>query len=262
LIDVLLRGLIRASIRRPRLTMAILTGIVLAAVPGLARLELRTDGHALVPPDDPAVLLDASIRREFDLRDQVVVLIRTDHPEGIYNAETLQSVRLLSEALISLEAVGPEHVMSLATERGDRVYPGTLRFRPFLDPLPTTPAEMERLRGDLAAVGILTGTLVAADGTATTVLVGVPPDASARDRAALHRSILAAVEPFRSSGDEIVVVGAPVAEALLGLHLLGDLALLLPLAVAVIAILVWVGCRRAAGVVLALTEVGSPGRSD
>jgi hypothetical protein len=57
-----------ASIARPRLAVAALLAVTLAAAPGLARLTLRTDGHALVPPEDPAVLFDAEVRRHFDLR--------------------------------------------------------------------------------------------------------------------------------------------------------------------------------------------------
>ena len=50
-----LDALSQASIRRPRLTLALLAGFTLAAAPGLARLELRTDGRELAPANDPAV---------------------------------------------------------------------------------------------------------------------------------------------------------------------------------------------------------------
>lgn len=250
-----------ASIARPRLAVAALLAVTLAAAPGLARLTLRTDGHALVPPEDPAVVFDAEVRRHFDLRDPIVVLIETTHPDGIYNPETMRRVAELTQALAALPEIGERWVMSLATEHRDRVYPGTLKFRPYLDPLPETPEQMATLRGDIAAADLLTGTLVSADGTATAIHVGAPSSTgTARDRVdrtALYRKIVAAAKPFETETDRIRVVGAPVAESLLGTHILEDLTVLVPLALAVIALVVWIGCRRFWGVALALGEVGA-----
>jgi predicted RND superfamily exporter protein len=258
----LLFRLIDRAIARPWRVLAICALAVTAAAPGLLRLELRTDGHALVPANDEAILFDAEVREHFGLRDPIVVYLESAHPDGIFNQDTLRRVARLSSAFAELGGVGPEQVISLATERRDRVYPGTLKFRPLLDPFPDTPEKMATLRGDLEAIGILYGTLVSADRKATAILVGVPnlpPDAAphAADRIELYRQILALVEPHRRGGDRIEVVGAPVAEFLLGVHLLEDLRLLLPLAFLVMALTIYAGCRRLGGVLFCFAEVGT-----
>lgn len=61
--------------------------------------------------------------------------------------------------------------------------------------------------------------------------------------------------PFEKPGRTIVVVGAPVAESLLGEHVLADLELLLPLSLAVIAAILWLGTRRFAAVALAFVKI-------
>ncbi len=244
------------AIRRPRLVVAVAVAVVAAAVPGLLRLEVRTDGHALVPRHDPAVVLDAEVREHFDLRDPIVVLIETTHPDGVYNLDTLRNVRQLSEALATLDGVGPHDIVSLSTERRDRVYPGTLEFRSYLEPLPDTSERMEELRSDIDAAEILTGTLISADERAVNIMVGVPSGANA-GRVEFTRRVRELAAPFATETDRVLVVGAPVAEALLGTHVLEDLALLLPLALSVIACVVWLGCRRLAGVALAFQEVGA-----
>jgi predicted RND superfamily exporter protein len=249
--------LTRASIRHPWRAIAALLAVVALAAPGLLRLELRTDGHALVPPDHPVVRTDAGIREHFGLRDPIVVLVETSHPKGIYNLDTLRRVQKLSEALAALEGIGPGNVLSLAYERRDRVYPGTLNFRPFLDPLPDTPELMETFRGDVAAAPIVRGTLVSYDGKAAAIHVGTPAHGRTVDRIGLYRRIAAAARPFEGDGHRISVAGAPVAEALLGTHILQDLALLLPLCLFVIAVVIWIGCRRVWGVALALGNVGA-----
>lgn len=249
------------AIAHPRWAIAWLLAATLVAAPGLMRLDLRTDGHALVPPEDPVVVFDAEVREHFQVRDPIVVFLETRHAEGIYNLATLRRVGQLTDALRRIEGIEPERLMSLATEHRNRVYPGTLNFRPFLDPLPETPRLMDQLRSDIDATDILTGTLVTADRRATAILVGVPLDATGDgagpDRTALYRRVRAVAEPLATDVDSILVVGAPVAEALLGTHIIEDLALLIPLSLTVIAAVIWLGCRRLWGVMLALAEVGA-----
>lgn len=240
-------------LRRPWLVIAVFALATLAALPGLLRLELRTDGHALVPADDPAVVFDAEVRERFHLRDPLVVLIESSHPDGVLNPFTLRSVREISAILSHLPGVGPDDVVSLATEHRHRVYPGTLNFRPFLDPHPDTPELLQLLDDDLRVARILDGTMISADRKAVTVLVGVPhlDPAHPYDRVDLYRRVEAAVRPFANDTDRIDVVGAPAAESLLGTHILEDLRLLLPLSLAVIGFVVWLGTRRMAGLGIA-----------
>ncbi len=251
-----------ASLARPRRTLLFAVALVAAAVPGILRLELRTDGHALVPPDSPAVRFDAEVRQHFELRDPIVVSVESSRPEGIFELGVLRRVRELSERLAGLEGIEAGQVMSLATETRNRVYPGSLHFRPFLDPLPDTEELMAQLRSDVDEITVLTGTLVSADRRATAILVGVPASDGAEpgpgiDRIELYRRIEAEAEQFAGDGLAISVVGAPVAEALLGFHILEDLVLLLPLSITIIALVLWLGCRRSWGVLLGLLEIGA-----
>src|SRR3954454_11881812 len=146
-----LTRLAERAMARPWLFIAAMSLFTLVMAPGLARLQFRTDGHALMPPNHPVVRFDAKVRDDFQLRDPIVVLIETTHPDGIYNLATLRRVQELSQALAQIDGVGKEQITSLATERRDRFFPGTLTFRPFLDPLPETPVLMSLLKSDVQA---------------------------------------------------------------------------------------------------------------
>ena len=54
--------LYRQGIEHPLRTVLIAAVLTLAIAPGLLRLRLRTDGHALVPANDRVVQYDAAIR--------------------------------------------------------------------------------------------------------------------------------------------------------------------------------------------------------
>lgn len=249
----------RWSLARPRAAIVGAGLLVLLAIPGLWRLELRTDGKALVPPGDSVARFDSEARRSFGLRDPIIVLIETRHPDGIFNPGTLEAVRGLTRAILRLEDVDPGHVSSLATELRDRIYEGEGTFQPFLESLPRWEVELDLLRDDLNAPAArpFTGTLVSEDRTAAAIFIGVPgEEPGARSMLAQRIIDLVAGYPL-AEPDRASVAGAPVAEALLGTHILEDLLLLVPATIAIIALVVWLGCRNFWGVALGLVEIGS-----
>lgn len=216
----LFRALAFSAIRHPKSTVLIAAAVTLAVAPGILRLTLRTDGHALVSASAPEVVFDQSIRETFGLDDEIVVLIRSEDTHGIYNPHTVQVVRDLTAAFGALPSRRATNVVSLATEASFRFRPGTLMPQRLLEPPLKTPAELDRLRDDLDKIQVYTGTLVSADGKSTAILIGAPP---AGDRTRFYEAILRIIAAQGPLPEDIAVTGAPVAEALLGLHILEDL---------------------------------------
>ena len=282
--------LYRFSIRRPRLVITLGLLITLAIAPGNLRLKLRTDGHALVPDHAPEIHIDRAIRDQFGHEDPIVILIQSDHPDGIYNVHTLALVQELTRAVTEIEGVREANVSSLATEHTDRVWPGTLNFRRFLEPMPETAEDLKRLRRDLREIKIYLGTVVSRDGQSAAVMVGVPAGANRVDFYATVRDLVA---DLADGTERIDVIGAPVAEALLGHHILEDLGVptvllghstysdsdetadsaptgffgwrvwlgrhigLVPIAIGIMAIVFLIGFRSVTAAVLPLIEVGA-----
>ena len=210
----------RAAIGHPRRTLVLTALVTLAAVPGLFRLKLRTDGHALIPPHAPEIQYDQTIRNQFGIHDQLVVLVQPHQTNGIFNPATLQLVRELSAEFLKIPGVTAADLISLATEPGFRLRPGSIAFQKMLEPPLQTSAELEQLRDDLRRIGMYTGTLVSADGQATVILVGVP---TGGDRAQFYQTVRTLIAGHTNATDEIAVTGAPVAESLLGVQILEDL---------------------------------------
>lgn len=215
-------SLVRFSVQRPRLVICIAILTTLAVAPGLVRLRLHTDGNALLPHQAPEVKHDRSIRKAFGIRDQLIVLVSTEHPEGIFNTHTLDLVRELTDRIGGMKGVDRTDITSLATERGDRVVPGTLNFRTFLEPPPRTQADLRRVRNDLRQIKLYIGTLVSFDERSTCIFVGVPDEV---DRVALYGRLRNIIAELGDIPETVEVVGAPAAESLLGTHILEDLGI-------------------------------------
>ncbi|MBZ0266987.1 MMPL family transporter [bacterium] len=242
----------RFALRHPVLCTCLVLALPLLAAPGLGRLELRTDGRALVP-DSPEAITAERLRAEFGFRDPVVVLLRSRYADGIFQPDALRALRALTDTAKALAGPDSAAVTSLVTESGDRFRPGTLQFRGLLEPWPETPEEMAERRSDVAALAIYDGTLVSLDGTAATVLLPVP---EAEERTAFVSRVARAVRVDADSL-RLDVVGAPAAEALLGTHLLDDLRRLLPIVLLLIALLFAIRFRSAPAVALPLVEIGA-----
>ena len=208
------------SIRRPKTVVVLAFLVTLAIAPGALRLRIRTDGHALVPADAEQVIFDRAIRDEFGVEDPVVVLIRSADPHGIFTRHTVELIHGLTDALRNIPGVRPSDVSSLDTEHNYRVRTGSLKFRTFLEPMPTTRQQLDVLREDIRDIQLYDGTVIAFDDGAAAILVGVPAD---MQRTEFYTRVQQIVAGLGNTPERIDVLGAPVAEALLGTHILEDL---------------------------------------
>jgi predicted RND superfamily exporter protein len=208
------------AIGHPRRVLVIAALVTLAAAPGVRWLKLRTDGHALVSQSAPEVVFDKAIRSRFGIEDNLVVLIQADSADGIFNPATLQLVRDLTAEFLKLPGINPSNVMSLATEPSFRLRPGSLNHQTLLEPPLKTKAELDQLREDLRRIELYTGTFVSRDGRSTCILIGAP---NRGDRTQLYENVLAVIAARGPAAEDIAVTGAPVAESLLGIHILEDL---------------------------------------
>lgn len=210
----------RRAILQPKRVLILATVVTFIAAPGIKWLKLRTDGRSLVSKTAPEVVYDHTIRKQFDIEDQIVVLIQPHDSDGVFNLGTVQLIRTLTAKFQHLPGVKPLNVMSLATEPSFRLRPDTRLPQTVLEAPLTNRLELDQLRDDLEKIQLYTGTLVSGDGKSSVILVGAPDGG---DNTQLYQRILEAIESTPSLPDEVKVTGAPVAEALFGIHILEDL---------------------------------------
>src|SRR5262249_35956879 len=126
----------------------------------------------------------------------------------------------LTQEFQRIKGLHDSDVVSLATEHGFRTRPGTLVFQTFLETPRQTRQQLDELRDDLRRIELYTGTIVGYDYKSAAILIGLP---RGLDRTKLYQTILEVIAAKGRVQDELAVSGAPVAEALLGIHILEDL---------------------------------------
>lgn len=211
----------RWAIHHPRAVVLIAAVVTFAFAPGWVRLRLNTDGHALVPQYAAEVIRDRAVRATFGIEDPIVILVRTTDNRTIYQPPVLSFIRELTHACAEVPGVNPSAVTSLATEVGFERRPNSLQFKTLIETIPSTDGELTKLQEDVRRVGLYIGSVVSTDERASAIYVGTPDGC---DRVAFYRSIRTIIDSLtRPGGVEVHIIGSPVAEALLGLHILEDL---------------------------------------
>jgi predicted RND superfamily exporter protein len=246
-------GLARAALARPFLVLALLAVATAAVARGLFRLELRTDGAAIYPRDDPAVERTLADRQAFAEVDQIVLLV-TSRPGGprLDSAAGCRFLVRLQQALARFPGVELAGVRSAVTliDPPESLQP--LRIRTFFEEWTGGEAGLADVLARMRRLPVTGGLFLSAGGTAAAFYVPVGDRITRTELLADLRRFLAtrAGAPFR-----LRLTGPVAAEVDLGEEVVRDLARLVPIMVAAVALLLALTLRTVGGVLIPLAQV-------
>lgn len=247
---------VSACLRRPRLTLAVFLAAFVAWLPALPSLRLETDGRDLFAPTHPAIRFQDEIDRRFATSDFLVIGLEATAGTDVFEPALLAALIDLTEEVSALDGVAGDEVRSLATEPAPRRTAGVLRLSPPLVERPRSPEPARRVAAATMAEPLFRRMLVSADGSGTAIYV---PIAAGADRRQVFHQVSRRVEERWAADGALAgfrphIVGPAAAESLLGEHVLSDLARLLPLSLAMVALVIGLWFRRWGMVAVGLGE--------
>lgn len=245
---------------KPRLitwTMSIIatTLMLLALLPsiwpntfsGLNPLLVDTAPENMLPADEPVRVYHNAMKAEMDLHDMVVVgVVNREHPEGVFNPDSLARIYELTEfaktlrwpdpddpdrqiGVIPIDIIAPSTVDNIT--QGEQ--PGFVNFHWLMSEPPSTLEEALDIRAQAQRIPFLDGTLVSDDGKALALYLPLTSKhLSARVYSALNSKIATFDGP-----EEYHITGLPVAEDVFGIEMFKQMAISAPLAMLVIFLL-------------------------
>ena len=246
---------------RPWLVLLLGAALVALAASFLPRLYKDTTADAFIAKDNPALIYKDRVKEIFGLADPMVMAVV--RPDGIFHPDTLRLVHDLSAQIERLPNVDPDRVTSLATESNIRGDAEGMLVEDFFDPYPPeTQAGADAIRAAIADFPLYQGSLVARDGTATLIVAELIDEGEAEGTYWNFMDIADAADV--RGGEEIHVAGEGAITGYLGAYIDRDMQRLIPLAAAVIALILFLAYRRLRGVLLpavivAATVVGALG---
>lgn len=227
--------------------LALLPSVWPATFSSLHGLEVDTDPENMLPEEEPVRVFHDTMKEEMSLYDMVVVgVVNEEHPEGVFNPESLKKIYELTEyaktlrwpdpanpsnriGVIRIDVIAPSTVDNI--EQGEQ--PGFVNFEWLMRSPPGTGEEALAVRDRARRIPFLDGTLVSDDGKALALYLPLTSkDLSSRVYDALQEKIAEFDGP-----ESFYITGLPVAEDVFGTEMFKQMAISAPLAMLVVFLL-------------------------
>ncbi|MEE9254559.1 MAG: MMPL family transporter, partial [Pseudomonadales bacterium] len=216
-----------------------------AFVPSLTK---DTTADAFIAKDNPAVIYRDRVKEIFGLEDPFVVAVLHDTPQGVYTAQSLELVRVLTNAVSELPNIDPERVTSLATEKNIVGTFDGMEAEYFYELGDDTSPQPALIREAVEDFPLYQGSLVARDATVTVIVAEMLDNDAAQST---YDAILEVVDSVAiPEGHEVHVAGEGAVSGYLATYIDRDARRLNPLVAVVITLVLIIAFRTVMGALL------------
>jgi hypothetical protein len=167
----------QAMARKPLLVLTGLLVLSAVFVMGMGKnARIETDLDKYMPSDHPAFVFSDEAEEQFGIRDSI--LLAVEHPDTIFNTETLEKIKLISEALPDrFEEIKDGDVTSLYTAENITADEWGLTVEAFYKKAPRTAEGIDKVRKAVQANEMINGRIVSLDGKATLIVAEIADEA-------------------------------------------------------------------------------------
>ena len=265
-------------------TIVIMLVLTAAMVSQIPKISIDTSMEGFLHPDDPTLLAYNNFRDQFGRDEVIIIAIKSPN---IFSQKFLEMIQRLHE---ELEENVPyiDDITSIVNARNTRGEADELIVEDLLEHWPQNNTEMEALKKRVLTNPLYKNLLISEDATFTTIIIkthsysslgqdvdvleGFEEDAEevagAKSKAAAKRTYLTdkensqvvsaarqVSEKYNASDFQIYMAGSPVVTHFLKRTMMSDMRKFMVLAIAAVAILLFVMFRRISGVFLPLVIV-------
>ncbi len=252
-------------IRRPGLCLAAVVLVTVGLASRLPDLRVESDQRVYMAPG-------TETRENLDLLEDLfgsietvlVIVMREDHPDGIYNPETLAVIDEITEWLRrreELETSRSSDLRSLSTINDIVGDEQGLLVRPFMEFPPETREEALAIRSAIESNSMYVGQVVSYDGKGA-IIVTKEADTGGRQGAKTYFDLREYLDGLNARGHPEVfhVTGSSIVQGLVGEYVPQEGQRLLPFVLLTIVVCLFLSFRTLRGVlipylVVALTEL-------
>jgi predicted RND superfamily exporter protein len=190
--------------------------------------SMETDLDKYMPQNHPAFVYSDEMEEIFAIKDGIIIAI--ENKKGIYNQQTLQKIKDLTNALGKMPEINKSAVTSLYT--ADNII-GTeegMDVKSFYKSVPATENELAELRKNVRTNDMVFGRMVSEDETVSIIIAEIEDDVFTQK---FYTEILTLVHSFEGP-EELYVAGSPIVEGTMALLGPEDMKKMVPLVLLVI----------------------------
>ncbi len=208
----------------------------------IPKLELDPDTEVYVPKEHPMRERWTEAKDLFGIGRDILIAVVADEPDGIFTPEILGGIMKLTDDIKSLDYVFADDVKSLSDAEAIHGTEEGLDVERFYEEPPTTVQEVAAIRRSVFENTVYLDRLVSHDGTIAAIIVKTHQDYGVHP-VEIAKRLDAYLQGVDIPGTEILIAGNPVIEAVYGRQMATDLSQLIPIALMVVAVILFV-CFR------------------
>ncbi len=206
-------------------------------------VRINSDVISSLPDSDPDAVLLKKIGTQFGGNKMGMIILES---ENIFTSGVIEHVRQITDTLEQIEGISS--VTSLTNVMDIKEGESGMDIGKLIDEndLPDSPEEFARLKDKLLSKEMYKGVIISEDGTTTVIIFSLYDDANIRESA---NTVKQKIESLHLP-ENIFYAGSPMMITSIAHLISADLARLLPIAIILIAVILFLGFRTFRGTIL------------
>lgn len=226
----------------------ILTVIFFFAMKDNSRMETNLDEY--MPKTHPAFIYSDKAEKIFNIKDGIIIAV--ENQEGIFNSETLDTLKQLTKALQAMEQINKDDVTSLYTADNIVGTEDGLDVKRFYKRVPKTKKKLENLRKKVLSNEMIYGRMVSENEKVAIIIAEIEDNVFSQE---FYSEILDLAKKHQTDKIKIYVAGRPIVEGEMALLGPKDMKKMVPIVILVIAIVLFLILRSVKSTLLTLGVV-------
>ena len=212
------------------------------------RMETNLDKY--MPHDHPAFIYSDQAEEWFNIQDGIIIAI--ENKDGVFNTETLDTLKQLTKRFQKFDEIDKDDVTSLYTADNIIGTENGMDVRRFFKRVPKTPEKLKQLKENVEKNEMVFGRLVSNDETVTVIIAEIKDDVFTQE---FYQEILDVAKASETDKIKIHVAGRPIVEGTMALLGPADMKRMVPIVLLVIFLVLLITLRSFKGTMITLGVV-------
>ncbi len=196
--------------------------------------RMETDLDEYMPKDHPAFIYSDKAEEMFGIKDGIIVAL--ENKNGVFNTETLDTLKQLTKRLQKMPEVEKNDVTSLYTADNIIGTEDGMDVKRFYKRTPKSEKKLKQLKQNVENNEMIFGRLVSTDETVTVIIAEIKDDVFTQE---FYDRILETTKASETDDIKVYVAGRPIVEGTMALLGPEDMKRMVPIVVIVIMLVLF-----------------------
>jgi len=211
---------------------------------------METNLDKYMPQDHPAFIYSDKAESWFNIQDGIIIAL--ENKNGVFNTETLDTLKKLTKRFQKFDEIEKNDVTSLYTADNIVGSDDGMDVKRFYKRVPKTEDKLKKIKENVESNEMIFGRLVSTDETVTVIIAEIGKDVFTQD---FYNRILETAKASETEDIKIHVAGRPIVEGTMALLGPADMKKMVPIVILVIFLVLFITLRSFKGTLITLGVV-------